>query len=84
MTREEFVAHRLSAILYEAWTPEQVDTIARTACAAVDEFHRNRLMQALSTIAVRRDHTVTEAMAYRDGIEDTLDTWIEWEEDFTE
>lgn len=81
MDRETWVAHRLSGILYESWTPEQVNAIAIIACEAIDEYHRERWMRAAETLKTRRDHNIDQAWAYRDGVEDTLALWeTEWDE----
>lgn len=75
MNREDWVSHRLSGILYESWDPRQVHAIAILACEAVDEWKRERWRQAVESLTARRDHTIAEAHAYRDGVEDTLDYW---------
>lgn len=79
MTRQEYVTHALSALLYESWTRPQVRTLAEAACKAVDEWESaQRLQRALDTIPARRDHTVIEARAYRDGIEDVTNRIEQW------
>ena len=78
MTREDYVAHRLGGLLYEAWSPSQVQAIATLACEAMDEWIRERIEKAM-TLPARRDHTVAEAFAYRDGIEDVTGSVTEWE-----
>ena len=75
MTRDEYVAHRMSAVLYEGWDPAQVHALACLACEAVDEWQRAKWRHAVETISVRRDHTVQEAAAYRDGVEDSIEHW---------
>lgn len=75
---EEHVAHRLGGILYESWTPEQVEHLAKVACDAVEEWH-DLFLATLLTRPARRDHTVVEARAYRDGIEDAADIIKEWD-----
>lgn len=79
MEREDYVAHRLGEILYEAWTPQQVKAVACLSCEAVDEWNKDRLMHAISTIPTRRDLNVGEAAAYRDGVEDVSSMIAEWE-----
>lgn len=79
MGREDYVAHRLGEILYEAWTPQQVQAVACLSCEAVDEWNRERARHAISTIRTRRDLTVSEAAAYRDGVEDVSSMIDEWE-----
>lgn len=78
MNREDYVAHRLGGILYEAWTPQQVQAIATLACEAVDEWIRDRLLPRAETRPSRLDHTVGEAHAYRDGIEDITGDVMQW------
>lgn len=78
MGREEYVAHRLGGILYETWTPQQVQAVACLACEAIDEWIRDRIMAA-TALPVRKDHTVVEAHAYRDGVEDVTGMIEEWE-----
>ncbi len=78
MTREDYVAHRLGGILYEAWTPAQVQAVAALACEAVDEWIRDRLLPKAQARPVRLDHTVAEAHAYRDGIEDVTGDIEQW------
>lgn len=78
MTREDYVAHCLGGLLYEAWTPSQVQAIATLACEAMDEWIRDRIEKAM-TLPARKDHTVAEAFAYRDGIEDVTGSVAEWE-----
>lgn len=78
MTREDYVAHRLGGLLYEAWSPSQVQAIATLACEAMDEWIRERIEKAM-TLPARKDHTVAEAFAYRDGIEDVTGSVTEWE-----
>lgn len=77
MTREDYVAHRLGGLLYEAWTPSQVQAIATLACEAMDEWIRERIERAM-TLPVRRDHTVAEAIAYRDGVDDVTSSVARW------
>lgn len=77
MTREDYVAHRLGGLLYEAWTPSQVQAIATLACEAMDEWIRERIEKAM-TLPARRDHTVAEAIAYRDGVEDVTSSVARW------
>lgn len=78
MNREDYVAHRLGGLLYEAWTPAQVQAIACLACEAVDEWIRDRLLPRTEAKPARRDHTITEAHAYRDGIEDVTTDIQQW------
>jgi hypothetical protein len=78
MNREDYVAHRLGGLLYEAWTPSQVQAVACLACEAVDEWIRDRLLPRSEARPSRLDHTVVEAHAYRDGIEDVTSDVEEW------
>ncbi len=78
MTREEYVAHRLGGILYESWTPAQVQTIADLACEAMDEWWIQYLIPKAQSKPARLDHTVVEARAYRDGVEDVTDDLEQW------
>lgn len=77
--REDHVAHRLSSVLYEAWSPDQVRAVAVLACEAVDEWNRARLHNALAQLGVRRDMTVSENAAYRAGVEDVEEIIGQWE-----
>lgn len=85
MNREEYVAHRLGGLLYEAWSPAQVQAVASLACEAMDEWWIQYLIPKAQSKPSRRDHTVIEALAYRDGIEDVtsdVEQWVRfWEEE---
>lgn len=77
--REDHVAHRLSSVLYETWSPEQVKAVALLACEAVDEWNRARLHNALAQLGVRWDMSVSENAAYRAGVEDVEVIIEQWE-----
>lgn len=74
----DHVAHRLSGLLHETWAPEQVQSLAEAACAAVEEWYDD-LLKTVLAMPARRDHTVVEARAYRDGVEDVTTIAEEWE-----
>ncbi len=68
MTLTQYVALRLSTVLYEGWHERQVQAIAILAVEAAHEWAE----QALDTLPLRRDLTLEQAAAWRSGIEDAV------------
>ena len=78
MRRKELHAATSSAVHTRKLLFSRAVRFCPLACEAMDEWIRERIEKAM-TLPARKDHTVAEAYAYRDGIEDVTDSVAEWE-----